>query len=272
MKTLSKLWKKSGRPGYASVVATLALFIALGGASYAAIQIPKNSVGAKQLKKNAVSSAKVKNRSLLAVDFRRGQLPRGATGPIGPSGATGPAGADGLTGATGEQGAMGATGATGPAGDRGATGSTGATGAAGVMGATGATGATGPTGSSATAVMMGRAQLGTGNEYFSPSGTSTPSASLASVSMLSPSTQVLARNLSVRISTPPGDGNNRQIILAMPGGPALFGCVLTGLQTSCQNSGPAVNPIPANSELAVFSAVTGAVPATEVKIGFTLGP
>ncbi len=32
---------------YANVVATLALFIALGGVSYAAVKIPTNSVGEK---------------------------------------------------------------------------------------------------------------------------------------------------------------------------------------------------------------------------------
>jgi hypothetical protein len=59
---------------YANVVATVALFIALGGASYAALKLPKNSVGTKQLmnnavtlkklKKNSVNSAKVKPNSL----------------------------------------------------------------------------------------------------------------------------------------------------------------------------------------------------------------
>lgn len=39
---------------YANVVATLALFISLGGASYAAITLPANSVGAKQLRAGAV--------------------------------------------------------------------------------------------------------------------------------------------------------------------------------------------------------------------------
>jgi len=39
---------------YANVVATLALFISLGGASYAAITLPAGSVGAKQLRGNAV--------------------------------------------------------------------------------------------------------------------------------------------------------------------------------------------------------------------------
>ena len=45
---------------YANVVATISLFIALGGASYAAIRVPKNSVGTKQLKKNAVGAKQLK--------------------------------------------------------------------------------------------------------------------------------------------------------------------------------------------------------------------
>jgi hypothetical protein len=55
MKLLTSL-----RPSPAMVVASIALAVALGGTSYAAITLPKNSVGTKQLKKNAVTSAKVK--------------------------------------------------------------------------------------------------------------------------------------------------------------------------------------------------------------------
>lgn len=77
---------------YANVVATIALFCALGGGAYAATQLPKNSVGPKQLKKNAVRSAKVKDGSLLGKDFKAGQLPAGATGPAGARGETGPPG------------------------------------------------------------------------------------------------------------------------------------------------------------------------------------
>jgi hypothetical protein len=85
-------------------VALLALFVALGGTSYAAMQLPRNSVGAKQLKRNAVTSAKVKNGSLRARDFNRADLPRGAQGPAGPqgpSGAAGPQGPRGLQGPAG---------------------------------------------------------------------------------------------------------------------------------------------------------------------------
>lgn len=72
------------------VISLVALFVALGGASYAAIRIPANSVGNKQLKKNAVTASKVKNASLLAEDFKAGQLPRGDQGPKGDTGAAGP--------------------------------------------------------------------------------------------------------------------------------------------------------------------------------------
>ena len=47
----------AGRLSYANVVATLALFVALGGASYAAIVLPANSVGTKQLRPGAVTRA-----------------------------------------------------------------------------------------------------------------------------------------------------------------------------------------------------------------------
>lgn len=71
---------------YANVMATIAVFIALGGASYAATQLPKNSVGAKQLKKNAVTSTKVKDGSLKAGDFAAGQIPKGPQGIQGEKG------------------------------------------------------------------------------------------------------------------------------------------------------------------------------------------
>jgi hypothetical protein len=90
----------------------LALFVALSGTAYAAT-LPRNSVGPAQLKRNAVTSAKVKPRSLLASDFRRGQLPAGPRGPEGPPGARG---AEGATGARGAEGARGPQGPQGPAG------------------------------------------------------------------------------------------------------------------------------------------------------------
>jgi hypothetical protein len=95
------------------IVACIALIVALGGTSVAAVsQLARNSVGPAQLqfgavtnpkiRNNAINSAKVANRSLLRSDFRPGQLPAGPTGPQGPTGPPGP------TGAPGPQGVIGA--------------------------------------------------------------------------------------------------------------------------------------------------------------------
>ncbi len=85
-------------------MATIAVFIALGGTSYAVTQLPRNSVGAKQIRtgavgkseigKGAVRSKHVKDRSLGLQDISltaRSSL-RGQQGPSGPTGPVGPAG------------------------------------------------------------------------------------------------------------------------------------------------------------------------------------
>ena len=92
---------------YANVVATLALFIALGGSSYAAITITGKSVKdssltGRDVKNSSLTSSDIRDRSLLSKDFKAGQLPagaRGAQGPQGPQGAAGPQGPQGPAGA-----------------------------------------------------------------------------------------------------------------------------------------------------------------------------
>ena len=92
------------RPSPAMVVACVALLVALGGTSVAAVNaIAPNSIGAPQiranavstselrngavtgpkLRRNAVTGAKVLNRSLSAIDFAAGSLPAGPAGTIG---------------------------------------------------------------------------------------------------------------------------------------------------------------------------------------------
>lgn len=95
---------------YANVIATVALFIALGGTSYAAIKVT-----GKNVKDSSLTTRDVKDRSLLARDFKAGQLPQGAQGPAGPQGAQGPAAPQGPAG---EKGDRGDTGPAGPASDR----------------------------------------------------------------------------------------------------------------------------------------------------------
>ena len=59
---------------YANVMATLALFIALGGSGYAATQLGRNSVGSLQLKRNAVTGLKVRDNSLTGADIDEATL------------------------------------------------------------------------------------------------------------------------------------------------------------------------------------------------------
>lgn len=59
---------------YASVMSSIAVFLVLGGAAFAATQLPKNSVGTKQLKKNAVNGSKVKDGSLTGADLNLSTL------------------------------------------------------------------------------------------------------------------------------------------------------------------------------------------------------
>jgi hypothetical protein len=80
------LAKLRDRLSFGNVVAVLALFVALGGSSYAALKLPKGSVGPRQIRANAVSSPKVRDRSLFARDFALGQLPKGEKGDKGDKG------------------------------------------------------------------------------------------------------------------------------------------------------------------------------------------
>ncbi len=73
---------------YANVIATLALFIALGGSSYAALKLPKNSVKAKQIATGAVTGSEIKNRSLGTGEFKPSAL-ASLKGPKGDKGAAG---------------------------------------------------------------------------------------------------------------------------------------------------------------------------------------
>jgi hypothetical protein len=90
-----------GGTRYANVTSTLALVVALGGTSAYAI----NTIGSRDIRngqvknadlgRSAVTSTKVKDGSLLAKDFKKGEAPKGATGDKGDAGAPGAQGATG---------------------------------------------------------------------------------------------------------------------------------------------------------------------------------
>jgi hypothetical protein len=112
-----------GRHVRNQLVGYIALFVALGGVSYAALKLPANSVRSRQISNgqvknadlahNAVTSTKVKNGSLLSADFKAGQLPAGAQGPKGDTGPAGTNGQTGLQGVPGTARAYGSISSTG---------------------------------------------------------------------------------------------------------------------------------------------------------------
>ena len=73
-----------------NALALVALFVALGGTSYAAAQI-----GSAQIKDGAVKGRDVKDGSLSAKELKPGTLLAGPAGPAGSAGPAGPAGAPG---------------------------------------------------------------------------------------------------------------------------------------------------------------------------------
>ncbi len=75
---------------FANVIACVALFVALGGVGYAALKLPKESVGTEQLKQAAVTPAKLSDKAKQKMTGARG--PQGATGAQGPAGPGGPPG------------------------------------------------------------------------------------------------------------------------------------------------------------------------------------
>jgi hypothetical protein len=79
------------RFSYANVMATLAVFIALGGGAYAVTKAPKNSVTSKSIKKGAVRSVDVRNDGLKGIDIDESTL-SGIQGPKGDIGQQGPPG------------------------------------------------------------------------------------------------------------------------------------------------------------------------------------
>src|SRR5829696_5368243 len=89
-------------------LALLALFVALGGTSYAAIRLPSNSVGTKQIRRGAVTPSKVAPKTV--------RLFKGQKGDAGAPGARGDAGPQGAPGTAGQPGAKGDAGAPGQPG------------------------------------------------------------------------------------------------------------------------------------------------------------
>jgi len=96
--------RAGARLSYANMMATTAVFIALGGTSYAALTLPRNSVGSTQIRSKAVGSSELRSRAVTSSKIRPRSVTasklstgvrtalRGPQGPVGPQGPAGPSG------------------------------------------------------------------------------------------------------------------------------------------------------------------------------------
>ncbi len=95
------LHRVRSRLTYANVMSTVGVFIALGGTSYAALTLPRNSVGSSQIRAKAVGGSELRSRAVTSRVIRDGSVTlreisssarsqlRGQTGPPGPAGPSG---------------------------------------------------------------------------------------------------------------------------------------------------------------------------------------
>ena len=81
--------RRFGRFMRRNTIALLALFLALGGTSYAAATL----INGSQIKPHTIAKNRLTNRAIAQLKGNRGPAgPQGAQGPQGPKGATGPQG------------------------------------------------------------------------------------------------------------------------------------------------------------------------------------
>lgn len=214
-------------------VALLALFVALGGTSYAVSSLPRGSVGSAQLRNGAVTGSKlahgavtdskVKAGSLTRRAFKRGTLLRGPQGPQGSQGPQGPQGQPGRA-------------VVSPA-----------------------------------SMLIGRVPSNLtpsagGTAAFDPSGDA-----VAVARGFSPDQSVVLTNLAVFVQAAPGAGRTWTIKLGVSqlGGDAspAISCTITGTAQTCDTGSQSVT-IPAKSEINLSVANTGAT-QTELRYAYT---
>ena len=211
-------------------VALLALFIALGGTSYA-IGLGRNSVGTTQIKNGAVTEAKLAASARAVSSGRIANLVAG----------------DVTTSMTSDQvlaalsGAVkGAKGDTGPAGPQGAPGQDGAQGAQGIQGPKGEKGdqgVPGPPGTSVGSAYVAADGTTTNAAYITISRTSVgPAVTSPSVGVYCITTNKVVLTSDAAVVTPEGDGS-AQLSAQVLRDPTSGSCTGRDFQVTMQQGG-----------------------------------
>ncbi len=249
------------RLSYANVLSTVAVFLALGGTSYAAVSITgrdvqnssltghdvedasltgrdirNSSLTGLQVKHSSLGTTDIANGALLSKDFKAGELPAGAQGPSG---------------------------------ERGDAGETGSTGAQGVDGLDGAAGTAGAPGTGLTSGRLNDVALNVSQStFFGPAvGVANASGTESVVQTLSPNVATTARNLAVRLTMAPCTDalasatlcfvpGSADVILRVNGVDSALKCTITTPGKTC-DSGALTASIPAAAQLSLI--ITGAL-------------
>jgi len=186
-------------------VALVALFVALGGTSWAAVRLAANSVGTRQIKNKAVKLSKIDPTARTAL--------RGQTGATGAPGANGANGKDGANGATGKDGVRGADGKDGAAGSIAYSGHV--------------------------------ANLNTvkdSQDWATPTGLSIATGANSRLrDVLSPDVPITVQNLSVELTDAPGNGSLRTFYLVVDGVGSVD-CTMISTQTACNGGSTLLIP------------------------------
>jgi hypothetical protein len=257
----------------ANAIAYLALFVAMGGTTYAAIRLPANSVGTKQLQKGAVTGAKVAKNTLTGSNIKvssLGTVPNAAALGGAPASSFEPragaltsvtAGTD-LTGGGGS-GAV-TIGADETQLQHRVTGTCPGGSAVSSISQSGQVGCA-PTG--VTQMMGGTAGIvSTGVQYYARVGLSTPSGSDSSVWLQSSNLAGTAGNLS-------GETNGTataavSFTLEVDGAPTLLSCIIPANGSNCSDSVHTA-AIPAGSYVDVLVSASPSFTPTRATFGWT---
>jgi hypothetical protein len=232
---------------YANTMATLAVFIALGGSSYAALKVTGKNVKDESLtgadiRNGSLKSKDIDNRSLRAIDFKRRALRPGREGRPGSDGFDGFDGADGADGATG----------------------------AGITLASGR--ADGIASDAAPATFFG-----------SPSGAGPAAANEGDAQVLSPAEATTASDLSVAFTRPPcadnltqsgcGEPGSATVTLRVDNADTEVACTVSTVDPVC-NSAAATVEIHAGARLSlkITGALADANDDRDVLFGLALRP